>query len=349
MKFIRRFTSFLIFMLLIFQATTISAQDEDVFELFTGDTYSLYSETIDQEYFIGVTVPPSYAESDEEYPVLYLLDGGITQRTASDIARLGDVANTLPGIIIVGIDYPESEVGARRMRDYVREAGVFLEFMESDIIPLIEENYRVDSSDRAIAGWSAGGYFALYTLFNSSNIFSRYLSISPPIFDGIGEIEQDFAQNPTPLFARVNIIGSTLERIDMWESFGSTLQSRNYVGLQQTTYFVDNANHFTILPTALALGMTNLYCFSQQGCSTVEVIVYYEFIEDANFPAGFTFTTPDAFIALKIHPSRVSPGAGSCRNQEVTVITVAQVNDAVWVQLECGDSVGWIQRDTLEE
>jgi hypothetical protein len=101
---------------------------------------------------------------------------------------------------------------------------------------------------------------------------------------------------------------------------------------------------------ALALGMRDIYCFSvPNGCDTIAPLIV-ELIEDADFPIGLNFTTPDILMVLKTSPSRSATGAGQCRNMEATILAVVGLsNGQQWVQLDCGENVGWVQLSRLED
>ena len=55
------------------------------------------------------------------------------------------------------------------------KAPEFLNFIANELLPYVEENYRADPSDRAIAGHSYGGLFPSYVLFKQPEIFRRYV------------------------------------------------------------------------------------------------------------------------------------------------------------------------------
>jgi predicted alpha/beta superfamily hydrolase len=55
----------------------------------------------------------------------------------------------------------------------------FLNFLEHDIIPLIERTYRTIPADRGLLGHSIGGLFALYALEERPALFQRIVAASP--------------------------------------------------------------------------------------------------------------------------------------------------------------------------
>lgn len=349
--------------LVVLLLSIVSAQDDsETYEPVTiprTEVRNITSEYVDQDFRLSIALPSSYENSDITYPVLYLLDPIWTFGAATSIRAMGEL-HGLPEIIIVGIGYPiDAYVFELRERDYAREADNFLQFIDEELIPFIDSNYRTQPSERAIAGLSFGGYFALYTLFNNPEIFNRYIAISSPIdlelpgIDTIIQYEQEFADNPSPLFAKLFLSNGTVNDLpsETLQSFANNLEDRNYLGLEITTVIFEDATHQTVMPAALARGMTEIYCSSPVGCSIAVPVFRFQAVEDVDFPTGRIFTTPDKLMPLKSRPSRTATGAGTCRNMEATVLQVAEVapDGQVWIQLDCGDNTGWVQRGRLED
>ena len=60
-------------------------------------------------------------------------------------------------------------------------AGSFLRFIRQELMPFIQSSYPVRPEEKAIAGSSFGGLFALYTLFHHPDTFNCYIIGSPSI------------------------------------------------------------------------------------------------------------------------------------------------------------------------
>ncbi len=109
-----------------------------------------------------VYTPPGYETSTSKYPVFYLLHGaGDSDEAWTSVGRAGFILDNLiaakkakPMVVVM-------PAGHTRM-DNSRLPGVADEFVQdfhSDIMPYVEQHYRVltDRSNRAIAGLSMGG------------------------------------------------------------------------------------------------------------------------------------------------------------------------------------------------
>ena len=107
----------------------------------------------------------------------------------TDLTRVMTICGQFPDTIVVGIGYPVEEpleeglqqwgrLRARDLTPIVEEpnesgqsrqtggAAEFLSFIQTELIPTIERDYRVDPANRVLAGHSFGGLFVLYVLFH---------------------------------------------------------------------------------------------------------------------------------------------------------------------------------------
>jgi predicted alpha/beta superfamily hydrolase len=137
----------------------------------------LYSKFNKQQYELYISLPDGYLQSDSTYPVLYLSDANTYFGMVTDMTRNLQWGGEMPEAIIVGIGYPinsektDEERWAKwlawRMRDYTPThnsqmdkdfgdegiksggANTFIKFMEHELFPFIEQNYRVKSKERS--------------------------------------------------------------------------------------------------------------------------------------------------------------------------------------------------------
>lgn len=160
-----------------------------------GQIDSLHSEILDETRNIWVYVPDEAAGAiygQSTYPVLYLLDGpGHFHAVTGLLSNLAQIA-IVPRMVVVAI--PNTD----RTRDltpthvdemfgdssFVVTSGggeKFLEFMEKELIPYVEENYPV-TGYRTFVGHSFGGLTAVYALLSQPHLFSNYVAIDPSMW-----------------------------------------------------------------------------------------------------------------------------------------------------------------------
>jgi uncharacterized protein len=157
----------------------------------TGNRVVIKSEALGEERVILVRTPPGYERDGQRYPALYLTDGdahlGHTASTIEFLARSG----RMPEMIVVAITNTDrtrdlTPTNASMARPDGGEmkfptsggADRFLKFIETELIPKIEKDYRTQPY-RVFAGHSFGGLFAIYALLTRPEIFNAYIAASP--------------------------------------------------------------------------------------------------------------------------------------------------------------------------
>ncbi len=120
----------------------------------------------------------------EQYPVVYLLDGRYAFHPFVSMLRTYSEMydnKILPEMIVVGIsntnrtfdfspttaDHPEQFGGGEK----------FLEFIEKEVFPYIEQNYSGSQKSRTIVGHSFGGLVVMNSLTRHTELFQNYLLI----------------------------------------------------------------------------------------------------------------------------------------------------------------------------
>jgi len=263
---------------------------------------TLRSSIVDQEYLISVALPSEYSDFPEKtYPVIYMLDANTLFGMVTQILRNMNwrvpFCSQLPDAIIVGIGYPESGPKATtlaqrmnlRQRDFhpvvdeenekflqelfpltnpvaMGKADQFLQFIRDELMPFVESEYRIDTTDRALISDSSGGVFALYALFHQPELFQRYIVVSPSIPYGNGvtlDYERTYAEHHNDLKARVYLAFGEPELND-WQlpylnPFLKALEGRKYPGFTLIQQTIANCDHCAVIAPALQAGLAAIY------------------------------------------------------------------------------------------
>jgi uncharacterized protein len=175
-------------------ALTIAAFGQDYA---AGNRITIKSETLGEERVILVHTPPGYERNGRRYPTLYLTDGSAhLAHTASTIEFLSRNGR-MPESIIVAITNTDrtrdlTPTNASMWRPDGTEAKLptsggadkFLKFIETELIPKIEKDYRTQPY-RVFAGHSFGGLFAIHAFLTRPEAFNAYIAVSPTMhWDG---------------------------------------------------------------------------------------------------------------------------------------------------------------------
>lgn len=259
----------------------------------TTEQHTLVSFDDHHEYRLFISLPHSYSTSQGTYPVIYLLDGNSLFPIMTETVRLLDLFSEIREVILVGIGYPEANTFkatmATRTRDLTPsisnwyetvyrastpdapvslgegEAANFLRFIREQLAPFIATNYRIDPEDTTLVGFSFGGLFALYTLFDQPHTFQQYFICSPSIWwdnKMILEREKTYAAQNTDLSARIFMaVGGEEPAVmiaDMYRMVNA-LRGRRYKSLELTPHFFDDESHMSVVPAFISRSLRKAF------------------------------------------------------------------------------------------
>lgn len=143
-------------------------------EVVVGKTYTFESKKLAGSWQVQVSLPPSYEQTAHNYPVVYSLHGDFYFKFAvGGLQRLMEFGN-MPEVIIVGISNESNGYFAFGSEG----ANKFLDFMEADIFPFVEQNFRTHA-DRTVMGWHYTSGFIFHALSQRPNLFKNYIPASP--------------------------------------------------------------------------------------------------------------------------------------------------------------------------
>jgi len=163
---------------------------------------ALYSPQLHNERQLLVLLPPSYARSDQRYPVLYMHDGQNLFDQATSFAGEWQVDETMQALdregvesIVVGI----TNMGERRVLEYTpfreprRPSGLgqgYTEFLVETVKPRVDHDFHTltDRTHTGVMGSSLGGLISLYAFFRYPEVFGLVGAFSPAIFGRVPEV-----------------------------------------------------------------------------------------------------------------------------------------------------------------
>jgi predicted alpha/beta superfamily hydrolase len=236
------------------------------------------SEFTQEIYEIDVFLPEGYSEDSIEYPLIVILDAEYNFGCVVYITRRLIKNGDIPKVILAGIAYEsddEEEYYHIRMRDCTppstihghQTGGVedFIQFLQSELFPFMDSNYRVLSDDRTIVGHSIGGFFGCYVLFNHTQLFNKYIIVSPSLWfsNNIAfQYEEMYAESGDDLNAKVFLSTGRRESDRMVQGTQrliNILEGRNYPGLEFHYLIPEDEHHRSIFPLAYTRGLQILF------------------------------------------------------------------------------------------
>lgn len=148
--------------------------------------------TLNRERNIWVYLPPSYDESNDNYPVLYMQDGQSLFKSKETEWQVDESLESIfkdkkaKETIIVGIESdPETRFNEYApWKNQVNDGGegdLYVDFIVKELKPYIDEKFRTlkDRENTSIAGASMGGYISLYATMKYQDVFGKVAAFSP--------------------------------------------------------------------------------------------------------------------------------------------------------------------------
>jgi predicted alpha/beta superfamily hydrolase len=246
------------------------------------EQFNLTSNYVKGENFrIQVSLPFSYATSAKTYPVYYFTDGDVAFGMIKEIADLLMMGKEIKDIILVGIDYGQglNNWFTKRTRDLTPtsdtiiakgmisgEADNFLKFIQYELFPVINKNYRTIPDSNAIGGHSFGGLLNAYILLKQPELFKNYAIGSPSlIWDNkfISKLETEYFSKHKELNCNVYIYYASMdgkdEIINPTNEFIKNIQAHNYQGLKLVTRIFDGETHYSVPAVAFTYGLKTIF------------------------------------------------------------------------------------------
>lgn len=172
------FKIFWVFVLMVFLFQEVFGSEE--LKLNIGFRESIKSEILDEYRNIIIRLPDRYDESSDSYPVIYLLDGDVNLMlmAITVINRLTHYEAILKDMIVVAIENVDRsrDMWPVNTRYYSGAVGAkdFLDFIEKELIPHIDSNYRT-ANNKTLYGESLSGIFTIYTFLDRPELFDSYI------------------------------------------------------------------------------------------------------------------------------------------------------------------------------
>lgn len=168
---------------LILFSFLLSSCTKELFNSGATKEFTLKSNANGASYKIQVGLPHNYNPA-EKYETIYVLDGeeifGFVANRCKEISDKEGLKNVMVVSIGYGkdrsIDYTPTKVSS-----VTGGAPLFLNFIETQLIPKMEQEYNADTSrdSRVILGHSYGGLFGGYAFCVNNKVFGNYILLSP--------------------------------------------------------------------------------------------------------------------------------------------------------------------------
>jgi len=187
----------LFFVFIFVQSFFVYAQPvhENTKPFVLGYIDEIQSKELSEKRVLNIYLPEGYNEKDSiKYPVIYLLDGSADEDFIHVVGLIQfnnfSWINRVPKSIVVGIanvdrrrdfTFPSSIKEEKDLYKTAGQSAKFIAFIEKELQPFIEKKYNAGSS-KMLIGQSLGGLLATEILMKKTDLFNKYVIISPSLW-----------------------------------------------------------------------------------------------------------------------------------------------------------------------
>ncbi len=226
----------------------------------TLDSYKLGDERE-----LKIQLPRNYSvDSESTYPLIIVLDGDYLFEPVAGNIDYQAYWESIPDCIVVGIN----QVNTRK-DDFIHnidgvavteENNGFYDFINVELLPYIEENYKV-SSFKIIIGHDLGANFINYYLFEDSPIFRAFISLSPDLVpEMVNKLQERLSVLQQETFYYLATADADLKalRNDIIECDAKLKSIEN----EKLNYMFDNfndANHYSLVGRGIPRALNEIF------------------------------------------------------------------------------------------
>ena len=301
-----------LFAFLMFLQYTIIAQNSTPYSI--GKTFNIYSKILKENRSYILELPSSYETSKKNYPLLVLLDGEVSYHSHSGILKHMTDGRQIPEMIIVAItnvdrnrDYTPTKYltnlnGSSAVENHKTTGGSqkFLQFIEEELLPEIEQNYRT-SAFKTLVGISHGGLLVGSAFLSKETTFNAFVSMDPSFWWDNQYLIKQLKSTDLNQIKNKRFYLSTADKfenfdriphvftanINSHENFNATLKNKGFSPNNVTLEYFKEENHWTVALMSLYHGMQFIYkdlkMKNMNNSSVKEIVAYYK----TNYNGGF--------------------------------------------------------------
>jgi predicted alpha/beta superfamily hydrolase len=236
---------------------------------------TIKSTVLGEDRVVLVRTPAGYENNKVSYPVLYMTDGdahmGHTASTIEFLTRNGRISD----LIVVGVTNTDrtrdltpvksTNKNAAGELQFPTSGGAdnFLKFFQTELIPEIEKQYRVQPY-RIFAGHSLGGLFAIHAMIAKPGLFNSYVAVSPSLqWENAEELKraEDFFKNQKEMKVTLFVsIGNEPGPIgESFDKFKEMLSKTNIKDFEWQAERMADEDHGSVVLRSHYFGLRKVY------------------------------------------------------------------------------------------
>ncbi|TGY42080.1 alpha/beta hydrolase [Clostridium sartagoforme] len=243
------------------------------------DNFKIKSNYTNNFYDIKFYIPEDSNASD--LPLIVVLDGGYYFEIVKSCIRQQSQLFVKTGVkpsIVVGICHQEFEKKEKRFLDFTAPADKYFidekrkfmipdnlggsenfnNFIEKELLPIIESNINFDKNNMTILGHSLSGYYVLWNLLKGSNIYKNIISFSPSVWWNDYEILNFKGLENSDKNIFIGVGEKEGYMVEGAEKIYSNIKSFNN---NTTLYIAPEENHGSVVITGISRALRYIFSF----------------------------------------------------------------------------------------
>lgn len=260
----RLFWILTIFLGILVYATNVWAEEPT--QIVIGENIQLESEILNEDRQVFIYLPRTYERFNNTCPVLYLLDGGAHFHHVSGLVQFLATNSRIPNMIVVGLPNTNRtrDLTPTEVPDRVATGGAdkLLKFMEKELFPYVEKNYRTQPF-RILVGHSLGGLFTHYAYLTHNDMFDAYFSLSPWLVYNDGDLLKKakgyLEKLPDEYRFLYTTVGNEKQIIPEIEKFNQMLEESAPKSLEWDYALMAQDDHGSVVHLSIYNGLLRLY------------------------------------------------------------------------------------------
>ncbi|HKK77505.1 MAG TPA: alpha/beta fold hydrolase [Saprospiraceae bacterium] len=243
-----------------------------------GTEHLIHSEVLDEDRSYWVCLPEAYGEPanrHKTYPILVVLDGHAHLKYITGMVNYMSAGyngnRRIPEMIVVGVknvnrnrDFTPDKIITKRKNDF-GGADPFLQFLEAELIPQLEQAYRTEPF-RLLFGHSLGGLLATHAYLKEQTLFNAFIAVDPSFgFWDTPKMDEKLAAVTEEsfdryiYFATANWGKRNFKNRDRHVRLYEGLNSRCTGPFPAKLEYFENENHGSVPPIAFYNGITAIF------------------------------------------------------------------------------------------
>ncbi|HEX8377093.1 MAG TPA: alpha/beta hydrolase-fold protein [Pedobacter sp.] len=247
-------------------------------------TESMYSKHVSDTFKIFKSFPEGYlSDTTTNYPIIIILDANAFFESVVSQLKFTSFIGEVPKAILIGVGYNNfTTMDSLRTRDYTFPKAIpeyemnvsggaekFKQFIDDELLPKLNKEYRINLKKSALCGHSLAGYFSLFYSLKSAEEKSFHIknivSASPSLHYNhryIFNMAKAIKSTNMPMKIYISMGSGDMtdnDSKDILSQFVKQVSEKKFTGLQIKEAEYTNFGHIDAAIPGFIKGLTYIY------------------------------------------------------------------------------------------